>query len=153
MLLHQKEIMMVHKVLYLTWKCCYFNWLVYLHYLLNKGYILHLLGLFYKNSGKIFILLWCLSSSETLYQMTFLASAQWQDFTVKLHVLKNLWMIIKISVLYCKYVSLCFTSQILLFCSYATCLSKAVTGSGKSGQSEKIREFKTLSGKIRENAG
>ena len=46
-----------------------------------------------------------------------------------------------------KFQSLCFTSQIFLFCSFRICLSKAVSESGKSGNS------KTWSAENRENGG
>ena len=56
-------------------------------------------------------------------------------------------MNVKTSALYDKNFNLCFASQILLFCSFAICLSKAVAESGESGQ------FKTLSRENRENGG
>ena len=46
---------------------------------------------------------------------------------------------------------MCFTSQILLLCSFRICLSMAVAESVKSGQSQKIREFKTWSAENREH--
>ena len=52
-----------------------------------------------------------------------------------------------------KFWSLCFIPQILLSCSFPICLGKAFTESRKSGQLQKIREFKTWSAENKENGG
>ena len=56
------------------------------------------------------------------------------------------WMLKRASYI-TKFESLCFTSQIFLFCSFTICLSKAVTESAKS------RNSKTSWAENRENGG